>query len=85
MVTGQNGSRQYGQNGMDKMVYGQKGIGQNGMEKMVWTKWYMDKRALDKMVWKKWYGQNDTILYVVYNVHFNSVEFNVHLVTKRYK
>ena len=37
MVTGQNGS---GQNGMDKMVYGQNGIrtkwyGQYGMDKMV--------------------------------------------------
>ena len=31
-VTGQNGS---GQNGTDKMVYGQ-----NDMDKMVWTKWY---------------------------------------------
>src|SRR6218665_2993909 len=30
----------YGQNGMDKMVYGQNGIGQNGMDKMAWTKWY---------------------------------------------
>ena len=30
----------YGQNGMDKMVYGQNVIGQNGMNKMVRTKWY---------------------------------------------
>ena len=30
----------YGQNGMDKMVYGQNGIGQNGTDKMVRTKWY---------------------------------------------
>ena len=30
----------YGQNGMDKMVYGQNGIGQDGMDKMVRTKWY---------------------------------------------
>jgi len=30
----------YGQNGMDKMVYGQNVIGQNGMDKMVRTKWY---------------------------------------------
>jgi len=29
-----------GQNGTDKMVYGQNGIGQNGMDKMVRTKWY---------------------------------------------
>ena len=29
----------YGQNGMDKMVYGQNGIGQNGMDKMERTKW----------------------------------------------
>src|SRR6218665_1695433 len=49
----------YGQNGMDKMVYGQNVIGQNGMDKMVrtkchWTKWYgqngTDKMSLDKMV-----------------------------------
>ena len=30
----------YGQNGMDKMVYGQNGIRQNGMDKMIRTKWY---------------------------------------------
>src|SRR6218665_3028649 len=30
----------HGQNGTDKMVYGQNGMGQNGMDKMVWTKWY---------------------------------------------
>jgi len=30
----------YGQNGMDKMVYGQNDSGQNGTDKMVWTKWY---------------------------------------------
>src|SRR6218665_1885637 len=30
----------YGQNGMDKMVYGRNGIGQNGTDKMVRTKWY---------------------------------------------
>jgi len=30
----------YGQNGMDRMVYGQNGIGQNGMDKLVRTKWY---------------------------------------------
>ena len=37
-----NGDRTkwYGQNGMDKIVYGQNGIGQNGMDKMVRTKWY---------------------------------------------
>ena len=29
-----------GQNGTDKMVYGQNGIGQNGMDKMARTKWY---------------------------------------------
>src|SRR6218665_3822608 len=48
VVLGQNGS---GQNGTDKMVYGQNGI---------WTKWYTDKMSLDKMVWTKWYGQNGT-------------------------
>src|SRR6218665_1928988 len=30
----------HGQNGTDKMVYGQNAMGQNGMDKMVWTKWY---------------------------------------------
>jgi len=35
-VTEKNGR---GQNGTDKMVYGQNGIGQNGMNRMVWTKW----------------------------------------------
>jgi len=30
----------YGQNSMNKMVYGQNGIGQNGTDKMVQTKWY---------------------------------------------
>ena len=29
-----------GQNGMDKMVYGQNGIGQNGTDKMVQIKYY---------------------------------------------
>ena len=30
----------YGQNGMDKIIYGQNGIGQNGTDKMAWTKRY---------------------------------------------
>ena len=30
----------FGQNSMDKMVFGQNVIGQNGTDKMVWTKWY---------------------------------------------
>src|SRR6218665_532746 len=30
----------HGQNGTDKMVYGQNGMGQNGMDKMVWIRWY---------------------------------------------
>ena len=34
---------------------------------------------------EKWYGQNGTILYFVYTVHFNSVEFNIDLVTKSHK
>src|SRR6218665_1801194 len=54
-VTGRNGS---GQNGMDKMVYGQNVIEQSG----IWTKWYRqngaDKMSLNKAVWTKWYRQN---------------------------
>ena len=33
----------YGQNGMDKMVYGQIVIGQNGVDKILRTKWYEQK------------------------------------------
>ena len=53
----------YGQNGTDKMVYGQDGIGQNGTDKMAWTKWYN----------------------FIFCVDFNSVEFNIYLVTKSHK
>src|SRR6218665_2770692 len=49
-VTGQNGS---GQNGTDKMVYGQNGI----RTKWYWTKWY-GQNGMDKMVRTKWYRQN---------------------------
>ena len=65
------------------MVLGQNGSGQNGTDKMVWTKWYTDKMVLDKMVWTKWCGQNGTIF--IFCVHFNSVEFNIYLVTKSHK
>src|SRR6218665_460115 len=82
-----------GQNGMDKMAYGQNGIGQNGTDKMVWTKWHTDKMVLDKMVRTKWYGQNGirtkwywTKWYnFIFCVHFNSVEFNIYLLTKSHK
>jgi len=33
----------YGQNGRDKVVYGQNGIGQNGTDKMARSKRYTDK------------------------------------------
>jgi len=48
-MTLQRGSRTNGsgQNGPDKMVYGQNGIGQNGMDKMARTKWY-GKNITDK-------------------------------------
>ena len=38
----------HGQNGTDKMVYGQNGMGQNGMDKMVRTKWYI-QNGTDKI------------------------------------
>src|SRR6218665_2061995 len=58
----------HGQNGTDKMVYGQNGMGQNGMDKMVWTKWY---------------GQNGTEkMVVIFRIDYNSSEFNSYLVTK---
>jgi len=63
---------------MDKMVYGQNGIGQNGMDKMVYGQNGIGQNGMDKMVWTKWYN-------FIFCVHFNSVEFNIHLVTKSYK
>jgi len=47
------------------------------------TKWYTDKmvygqNGMDKMAWTKWYN-------FIFCVHFNSVEFNIYLVTKSHK
>jgi len=57
-------------------------------DKMIWTKWYTDKMVFgqngigkngrDKMAWTKWYN-------FIFCVDFNSVEFNIYLVTKIYK
>ena len=56
------------------------------------TKWYTDKIILDKMVWTEWYGQNGMDKMVrtkwynfIFCVHFNSIEFNIYLVTKSHK
>ena len=70
MVYGQNG---IGQNGMDKMVYGQ-----NGMDKMVHGQNGIGQNGKDKMIQTKWYN-------FIFCVHFNSVEFNMYLVTESHK
>src|SRR6218665_361768 len=63
-------------------VTGQNGSGQNGTDKMVRTKWYgqngIGQNGTDKMVWTKWYN-------FIFCVHFNLVEFNIHLVTKSHE
>src|SRR6218665_1552791 len=59
------------------------GSGQNGTDKMVWTKWYTDKMVLDKMVRTKWHGPK--WYNFIFCVDFNSVEFNIYLVTKSHK
>ena len=74
---------------MDKMVYGQNGVtrqngcgqndcGQNGMDKMVYGQNGIGRNGTDKMVWTKWYN-------FIFCVYFNSVEFNMYLVTKSHK
>jgi len=72
-VTGQNDSRQngtwtkqYGQNGMDKLAYRSNGIEHNSKDKII----------LDKKVWKIWYGQSgaDKIV-ATFCIDFNSIEF----------
>src|SRR6218665_2161361 len=64
------------------LVVGQNGSGQNGTDKMVWTKWYgqngIGQNGTDKLVWTKWYN-------FIFCVHFNSGEFNIHLVTKSHE
>ena len=63
-------------NGMEK---------NNGLDKMVWTKWY-GQNGMDKMVWKKWYGQYGMDKMVTFfHLDFNSVEFNLYLITKSHK
>ena len=38
----------YGQNGMDKMAYGQNGIGQNGIDKILRTEWYGECKVINQ-------------------------------------
>jgi len=49
----------------------------NGMDKMVYRQ-NGTQNGTDKMVWTKWYNY-------IFCVHFNSVEFNIYLVTKTQK
>jgi len=59
-------------------VTGQNGTGQNGTDKMVYGQNGIGQNGTDKMVWTKWYN-------FIFREHFNSVEFNIHLVTKSHK
>ena len=59
-------------------VTGQNGSGQNGTDKMVYGQNGIGQNGTDKMVWTKWYN-------FIFCVPFNSVEFNVYLVTKSHK
>jgi len=59
-------------------VTGQIGSGQNGTDKMVYGQNGILQNGTDKMVWTKWYN-------FISCVHFNSVEFNINLVTKSHK
>ena len=67
---------------MDKMIYGQNGrpIGHNCMDKMIYGQngRPIGQNGMDIMVWTKWYN-------FIFCVHFNSVEFNIDLVTKSYQ
>ena len=49
----------------------------NGMDKMVYRQ-NGTQNGTDKKVWTKWYNY-------IFCVHFNSVEFNIYLVTKTQK
>jgi len=46
------------------------------MDKMVYGQNVIGQNGTDKMEWTKWYN-------FIFCVHFNSVEFNIHLVTKK--
>ena len=48
------------------------------MDKMVYGQNGSGQNGTDKMVWTKWYN-------FIFCVRFNSVEFNVHLVTKSHE
>ena len=48
------------------------------MEKMVQGQNGFGQNGADKMVWTKWYN-------FIFCVHFNSVEFNIYLVSKSQK
>ena len=60
---------------MDLSVTGQNGSGQNGTDKMVYGQNGIGQNGTDKMAWTKWYN-------FIFCVHFNSVEFNICLVSK---
>jgi len=59
-------------------VNGENGRGKNNTEKMVYEQNGIGQNGMDKMVWTKWYN-------FIFCVHFNSVEFNIYLVTKSHK
>src|SRR6218665_2655239 len=63
---------------VESWVTGQNGSGQNGMDKMVYGQNGIGQNGTDKMVWTKWYN-------FIFCVPFNSVEFNIYLVTKSHK
>jgi len=48
------------------------------MDKMVYGQNGIGQNGTDKMVWTKWYN-------FIFYVHFNSVEFNMYLVTESHK
>ena len=48
------------------------------MDKMVYGQDGIGHNGTDKMTWTKWYN-------FIYCVDFNSVEFNIYLVTKSHK
>ena len=48
------------------------------MDKMVYGQNGIGQNGMDKMAWTKWYN-------FIFCVHFNSVEFNIHLVTKSHE
>src|SRR6218665_2830567 len=63
----------YRQNGLDKW-YTDKMV----LDKMVYGQNGIGQNGTDKMVWTKWYN-------FIFCVPFNSVEFNIYLVTKSHK